>query len=109
MFPPSPAGFSRADELIAALDHHSIGDGAGNDVVYVFGVHTDSAGDLWVQVARGEDGHDNLVLHLSPDATVEDAIAALAAIPLRRGHAPRIVPVTHTSDSQTSIALTSRL
>ena len=75
----------------------------------MFGVHTGGRGDLWIQVASNENGHDNLVLHLSPDATVEDAIQALEAMPLTCTSYPRIVPVTHARDSQTSIALTSRL
>ena len=75
----------------------------------MFGVHTDGRGDLWIQVANSEDGHDNLVLHLSPDATVEDAILALEAMALTCTSYPRIVPVTHARDRQTFIALTSRL
>jgi hypothetical protein len=77
--PPRTA--NRADELIAALDHHRFGDGIGA-VVYVLGVHTDGR-DVWIQIALREDGRDNLVLHLLPDATAEDARATLQAAQLR--------------------------
>lgn len=101
----SPRPSSRADELIAALDLHRVGDGAGSNVVYVFGVHTDGGGDLWIQVGHSEDGCENVVLRLSSEATVEDAIATLKTMLPRRRQYPRIVAVTH----QTSTALTSRL
>jgi hypothetical protein len=78
--PPRTA--SRADELIAALDHHRVGDGLGGTVVYVLGVHTDGR-DVWIQIALREDGRDNLVLHLLPDATAQDAMATLQAAQLR--------------------------
>lgn len=91
----SPSGASnRADQLIAALDHHRVGDSAGGDLVYVLGVHIDGR-DLWIQVALREDGRDNVVLHLLPDATVEDAMATLQATEFRASADQRIIRVPH--------------
>jgi hypothetical protein len=91
----APSGASnRADELIAALDHHRVGGSAGGNLVYVFGVHTDGR-DLWIQVALREDGRDNVVLHLPPDATAEDAMATLQATEFRASADQRVIRVPH--------------
>jgi hypothetical protein len=62
--------------------------------VYVLGLHTDGP-ILWIQVAPGEDGSDNIVLQLSPDATAEDAIAALGAVQFVGSQYPRMIDVSH--------------
>jgi hypothetical protein len=89
-----PQASSRADQLIAALDHQYVGDRASGKVVYVLGVHTDGR-DLWIQVALREDGRDNFVLHLSPDATAQDAMTTLQAVQLRASPLQRIIRVPH--------------
>ena len=89
-----PRASSRADELIAALDHHCVGDNAAGKIVYVLGVHTDGR-DLWVQVALREDGRDDFVLHLPPEATAQDAMTTLQAAQFRAGQSRRIIQVPH--------------
>ena len=91
---PSPRAMSRADELIAALDRRRVGDSTGSKVVYVLGVHTDGR-DLWIQVALSEDGGDNLVLHLPPDATAQDAMATLRAAQFQASAEQRVIRVPH--------------
>ena len=89
-------GPSRGDLIAAELDQRSIGDGAEAWVVHVFGVHEDER-DLWIQVSDRPDGEDGFVLHLSPWATVQHAVAALAAIRPRLLPHPRVVPVMQRS------------
>jgi hypothetical protein len=91
---PPPNASNRAEELIAALDRYRVGDSAGGNRVYVLGVHTDGR-DLWIQVALREDGRDNLVLHLPPEATAQDAVATLQATPLGTSAEQRVIQVPH--------------
>ncbi len=72
-FPTTEVQF---DDVIVALDHQRVGEGAGSWVVEVLGVHS-AGSDLWVQIARNGEPDDTLVLHVLPEATVGDALAAL--------------------------------
>jgi hypothetical protein len=89
IFDPTP---SRADLIASELDQRRIGDGLQTWVVHVFGVHGDGR-DLWIQVSDNPDGEDGFVLHLSPWATAQHAVAALSAIHPHQQPHPHVVPV----------------
>src|SRR5689334_8891723 len=92
----TPSQKSRTTALIAALDQHRIRHGAAHRLLNVLGVHTDRQ-TLWIQVAHSDDSSEALVLHLSLDATAEDAIRVLEMAPRDGDHYPRIVEVAHAT------------
>jgi hypothetical protein len=65
-----------AESLVAALEGRIVHGAHGTWTVAVYGVHLGSD-ELWLQVGLRSDKEHNLVLHLSRDATVDDALAAL--------------------------------
>ena len=64
------------ESLVAALEGRIVHGAHGTWTVAVYGVHLGSD-ELWLQVGLRSDKEHNLVLHLSRDATVGDALAAL--------------------------------
>ena len=62
--------------FVAALEGRTVHGEHGTWTVVVYGVHLGSD-ELWLQVGLRGDKEHNLVLHLSRDATVGDALAAL--------------------------------
>jgi hypothetical protein len=71
-----PARLSAADHWFAALDQRQIGTGPRTWVVQVLGVHGGDD-DLWVQIAPSVDPGATIVLHLSSETPVEEALRAL--------------------------------
>ena len=86
----------RAEWIAAALDQQYIGANEGGWTVHVLGVHTDRD-EIWIQVASDPEGSDAFVLHLSPWATPQHALAALAATRLDNGSYPQVVPVMRSA------------
>ena len=66
------------DPLFAGLDQREIADGAGGWVAEVVGIHRDPR-ETWVQIATSEAPDETVLLHLSPYAGTDDALAALRA------------------------------
>jgi hypothetical protein len=69
---------SVADRLFAELDHRAIEGVSYSWVAQVLGVHMVGS-EAWVQVASAHDPLCNVMLHLSPRATADHALAALQA------------------------------
>jgi len=88
-----PREACRNEELIAALDQRSVGEGALRWMVYVLGLHTDGC-TRWIQVAPSEQTRDSIVLQLPADATADDALTALGAMELEGRQYPQIVYVS---------------
>src|SRR5216684_7646350 len=88
-----PREACRNEELIAALDQQSVGEGARRWVVHVLGLHTDGC-TRWIQVAPSEQTSNSIVLQLPPDATSDDALTALGTMELEGRQYPQIVQVS---------------
>jgi hypothetical protein len=67
---------SAADRLFAQLDDRRIETGSNSWVVRVSGIHM-VQGSAWVQISPADHATWSVVLHLSPQATADHAIAAL--------------------------------
>lgn len=61
-----------------ALDQRRIRVRSGRWVVQVTGIHTDGA-DLWIQIAPAGHLTRSLVVHVSVQTTIDEAVAALEA------------------------------
>lgn len=59
-----------------SLDKRRIGPPGQSRVALVTGIHADAAG-LWIQIMAARDPTRSVVLHVSQDTTVHDAVAAL--------------------------------
>ena len=99
---PDPA-CERITRLVAALDGHQFDDGLAHWTAQVLGVYSDpaNASDLWVQVARGDDLTDTVVLHLSRWASPQHALAALESLPAASNVYPHVIPVMQPADGRT--------
>ena len=64
------------ESLVAALQGRIVHGAGCTWTVVVYGVHT-GADELWLQVGLRSDKEYHLVLHLSRDATVGDALDAI--------------------------------
>jgi hypothetical protein len=82
----------RIDQVIAGLDQRQVGEGASAWVAQVLGVHSDER-DLWVQVAPADNPFESIVLRMSPYATPQHAVAALALMHPTDGAFPHVVNV----------------
>jgi hypothetical protein len=79
--PRSPkARINNTDKWFTALDHRRVGTSKNAWDIVVTGVHA-SGPDCWIQVASADDDSKQVVLHVSPQTTVEAALAALTAAP----------------------------
>jgi len=73
-----PPKRSAADRLFAELDDRRIETGSTGWVARVLGIHMAQRA-AWVQIAPAGGEPWSVVLHLSPQATADHAIAALTA------------------------------
>jgi hypothetical protein len=78
--PPAKVRRNNSDKWFAALDHRRVGTSKCAWDIVVTGVHA-SGPDCWIQVAWADDERKQVVLHVSPQTTVEAALAALTAPP----------------------------
>ena len=78
--PPAKVRKSNTDKWFAALDQRRVGTAKNAWDIVVTGVHA-SGPDCWIQVASADDDRKQVVLHVSPQTTVEAALAALTASP----------------------------
>jgi hypothetical protein len=69
---------SAADRLFAALDDRRIETGSTSWVARVLGIHMVHRA-AWVQIGPAGDAPWSVLLHLSPQATADHAMAALIA------------------------------
>jgi hypothetical protein len=69
---------SAADRLFAALDDRRIETGSTSWVARVLGIHMGHRA-AWVQIGPAGDAPCGVLLHLSPRATADHAMAALTA------------------------------
>jgi hypothetical protein len=74
------------DSLFSALD----GKPAGGAPARILGIH-DDGDDWWIQVARGDDDVNTIVLQVSHCASVFQILAALTRWNVAETAAPRIV------------------
>jgi hypothetical protein len=74
------------DWLFSALDG-KIADGAPTRILGIY----DDGKEWWIQVARGDDEINTIVLRLSRFASIFNALAALKRWSASGTHAPRIV------------------
>ena len=77
--PPATGCSEVSDKWFEALDQRRVGSGREHWDVVVTGIHA-SGPDCWIQVASAEDETKQLVLRVSSETTVEDALRALAAV-----------------------------
>src|SRR5229473_6720864 len=73
-----PPKRSAADRLFADLDDRRIETGSTGWVVRVLGIHMLQRA-AWVQIAPADGAPWSVLVHLSPQATADHAIAALTA------------------------------
>lgn len=64
------------EKWFQALDQRRVGTSTNHWDILVTGVHA-SGQDCWIQVASADDKAKQVVLHVSPTTTVEDALNAL--------------------------------
>jgi hypothetical protein len=84
---------SAVDPLFAGLDQRQITDGAGGWIAEVVGIHRDPR-ETWVQIATSDAPEETVLLHLSPWAGTDDALAALSAwSSCEMSRRPRIIEV----------------
>ena len=77
--PPARHGRPVAPEQwFEALDQRRVGTSTHRWDILVTGVHA-SGPDCWIQVASADDLTRQLVLHVSPKTTIDDALEALTA------------------------------
>jgi hypothetical protein len=74
------------DSLFSALD----GKCAGGAPARILGIHDDGS-DWWIQVARGEDDINTVVLRVSHFASIFQILAALTRWNVSETAAPRII------------------
>jgi hypothetical protein len=74
------------DLLFSALD----GQPAGGAPARILGIHDDGS-DFWIQVARGDDDANTVVLRASHFASVFQILAALTRWNVAETAAPRII------------------
>ena len=65
------------DKWFKALDHRRVGSGKRAWDVIVTGIHASGA-DCWIQLESAADQTRQLILRVSSQTTVEDAVQALA-------------------------------
>jgi hypothetical protein len=76
--PQGQEGTSVADRLFAELDNRTVSSAPYAWIAQVFGVHMIGT-EAWVQVGAANEPLCSVMLHLSPRATADHALAALQA------------------------------
>jgi hypothetical protein len=77
--PPTTDTIDLSDRWFKALDQRRVGSGKEEWEVLVTGIHT-SGPDCWIQLASAADETRQLLLCVSSQTTVDDALLALAAV-----------------------------
>ena len=75
--PPDPALAAVADGWFRALDGHPVRIGSRRFRTRITGIHSGDDRTLWIQVEAVASRKAGIVLHVTPESSVSEALAAL--------------------------------